>query len=92
MEKMAGPEPHIPTNDDDSNEDDVQVDSDLEDGDRVIARGWPRNHDNLVKHGFRPVWTMSGGYPSTEIPADIEELLDDDGKCSKFDFHILTSV
>lgn len=43
--------------------------SDLEDGDTVIARGWARNMANLKKHGFRPVWTSSNGYPDTDISA-----------------------
>jgi hypothetical protein len=40
-------------------------------GDAVLARGYPRNHHNLVKHGFRPIWTCQEGYPEDEIPADI---------------------
>jgi hypothetical protein len=59
-------------------------DSDYEDGETVLARGWPRNYRNLAKHGFRPVWTTWDGYPG-KIPSDIAEYLDDDGNCSEFD-------
>ncbi|KXG45191.1 uncharacterized protein PGRI_041040 [Penicillium griseofulvum] len=55
-------------------------DSDYDEGDAVLARGWPRNHRNLVKHGFRPVWTSQEGYPEDEIPADIQEWLDENGQ------------
>ncbi|KAJ5336438.1 uncharacterized protein N7506_004460 [Penicillium brevicompactum] len=56
-------------------------DSDLEDGDTVIACGWARNMANLKKHGFRPVWTSSNGYPDADIPSDIMEYLDENGSC-----------
>ncbi|CAI7626819.1 unnamed protein product [Penicillium glandicola] len=56
-------------------------DSDYDDGEAVRARGWPRNHRNLAKHGFRSVWTSQGGYPGDEIPADIGEWLDENGQC-----------
>jgi hypothetical protein len=82
---------HTPTSDDGSDEEEEQFDSDLEDGDIVLSRGWPRNHHNLEKHGFQPVWTGSEGYPGSEIPADIKELLDEDGTCSKSDIHLLSS-
>lgn len=64
-------------------------DSDLEDGDTVIARGWPRNRRNLAKHGFRPVWTAWDGYPGDEIPADIQEWLDENGERSESSFNLL---
>ncbi|KAJ5470583.1 hypothetical protein N7530_007940 [Penicillium desertorum] len=51
-------------------------DSDYDEGDAVLARGWPRNHHNLAKHGFRPVWPSREGYPGDEIPEDIREWLD----------------
>lgn len=89
VETMAEAQPtHTPVSDDSSDEE--QVDSDLEDGDTVLSRGWPRNHHNLEKHGFRPVWTSSDGYPGSEIPADIKEFLDEDGTCSKSDIHLLS--
>ena len=53
-------------------------DSDLEDGDTVLPRGWQRNPKNLVKHGFRPVWTSEAGYPEAIIPSDIMEYLNED--------------
>lgn len=66
-----------------SNEElETSSDSDLDDGDEVIARRYPRNHLNLEKHGFRPVWTHLAGYPG-EIPADIGEYLDENGQCGK---------
>ncbi|KAJ5334781.1 hypothetical protein N7452_007184, partial [Penicillium brevicompactum] len=55
--------------------------SDLEDGDTVIARGWARNMANLKTHGFRPAWTSSNGYPDADIPSDIMEYLDENGLC-----------
>lgn len=58
-------------------------DSDLEDGDTVIACGWARNMANLKKHGFRPVWTSSNGYPDADIPSDIMEYLDENGLCGE---------
>lgn len=57
-------------------------DSDWDYGDEVIARGYPRKHNNLERHGFRPVWTQWEGYPG-EIPADIGEYLDENGKCGE---------
>ncbi|OQD78441.1 hypothetical protein PENDEC_c001G01312 [Penicillium decumbens] len=65
---------------DDEDELNVSSDSDLDDGDEVIARRYPRNHLHLEQHGFRPVWTPWEGYPG-EIPADIREYLDEDGTC-----------
>ncbi|KAJ5955260.1 hypothetical protein N7501_009539, partial [Penicillium viridicatum] len=56
-------------------------DSDYDEGDTVLARGWPRHHHNLAKHGFRPVWTSQNGYPGDEIPEDIQEWLDENGQC-----------
>ncbi|CAI7590803.1 unnamed protein product [Penicillium bialowiezense] len=53
-------------------------DSDPDDGDTVISRGWPRNPANLKRHGLRPVWTSQDGYPDTPIPSDIMEYLDED--------------
>lgn len=64
-------------------ESDESSDSDYEEGDVVLARGWPRHHHNLAKHGFRPVWTSRNGYPGDEIPADIREWLDDNGQRSR---------
>lgn len=58
-------------------------DLDSEDGDAVIARGWPRDHHNLAKKGFRPIWTTRDGYPEKEIPADIREWLDENEERSK---------
>ncbi|CAI7603904.1 unnamed protein product [Penicillium viridicatum] len=55
-------------------------DSDYDEGDAVLARGWPRNHHNLAKHGFRPVWTSQDGYPEDEIPEDIQAWLDENGE------------
>lgn len=63
----------------DGDELDTSTDSDFDEGDEVIARGYPRNHANLEKHGFRPVWTHWAGYPG-EIPDDIREYLDEHGK------------
>lgn len=60
-----------------------EQDSDLEDGDRVLTRGWPRNHRHLERHGFAPVWTHEDGYPQPEIPEGIMRWLDDDGNSSK---------
>lgn len=60
-----------------------EEDWDNEDGNAVIARGWPRNPLSLAKHGLRPVWTSWGGYPEDEIPEDIKEFLDETGNCSK---------
>jgi len=57
----------------------MNSDSDWDDGDEVIARGYPRKYEHLEKHGFRPVWTMWDGYPG-EIPEDIREYLDEDGQ------------
>lgn len=64
----------------DANE--LDSDSDFDDGDNVIARGYPRNLDHLERHGFRPVWTHWAGY-SGEIPDDIGEYLDENGECSE---------
>jgi hypothetical protein len=61
-------------------------DSDYDEGDAVLARGWPRNHHNLAKHGFRPVWPSWEGYPGDEIPEDIREWLDGNAQRSKFSF------
>ncbi|KAJ5661390.1 uncharacterized protein N7477_009006 [Penicillium maclennaniae] len=78
VENMAEVGPvDILTNDGARDEENVQDDSDLEDGDQVMSRGYPRNPDNLVKHGFRPVWTLSRGYLSSDFPADMEEVLND---------------
>ncbi|CAG8136752.1 unnamed protein product, partial [Penicillium nalgiovense] len=55
-------------------------DSDYDEGDAVLARGWPPNNHNLAKHGFRPVWTSWEGYPGDEIPEDIREWLDENGQ------------
>lgn len=66
-----------------SQEADETSDSDYEEGDAVLARGWPRHHHNLAKHGFRPVWTSPNEYPGDEIPADIREWLDDNGQRSR---------
>lgn len=60
-------------------ETEMSSDSDWDDGDEVIARGYPRYHLNLEKHGFRPVWTHWAGYTG-EIPDDIREFLDENGK------------
>lgn len=54
---------------------DQSGDSDLDNGDTVISRGWPRNEANLAKHGLRPVWTSYCGYSDSTIPSDIEEYL-----------------
>ncbi|CAG8092065.1 unnamed protein product [Penicillium salamii] len=74
---MADEEPIRPEEDDSYQ----SGDSDLDDGDTVLTRGWDRNHKNLAKNGFRPVWTSSDGYPETPIPSDIMEYLNDDGTC-----------
>lgn len=42
-----------------------------------------RDEDELEKHGFRKVWTAWGGYPG-DVPGDIEEFLDDDGRRGKY--------
>ncbi|KAI9034820.1 uncharacterized protein KD926_005347 [Aspergillus affinis] len=76
LQNMANAEPtRASARDTPTDEEDEILDPDLEDGDQVIARHWPRNHENHEKHGFRPVYISNRGYPSPDIPADIEELL-----------------
>jgi hypothetical protein len=73
-----------PTHEGHGHEEEETFDSDYDEGDAVLARGYPRNHHNLVKHGFRPIWTYHEGYPEDEIPADIQEWLDENGQRSMF--------
>lgn len=65
-------------------ESDDPYDSDYDEGDTVLACGWPRHHRNLPTHGFRPVWTSQNGYPEDEIPAEIQAWLDENGQRSEF--------
>jgi len=58
-------------------------DSDMEDGDRVLTRGWPRNHRHLERNGFAPMWVYGEGYPHEEIPEEILLWLDEEGNSSK---------
>ncbi|KAJ5271647.1 hypothetical protein N7524_004916 [Penicillium chrysogenum] len=69
-----------PTHEGHGHEEEETFDSDYDEGDAVLARGYPLNHHNLVKHGFRPIWTCQEGYPEDEIPADIQEWLDENGQ------------
>lgn len=39
----------------------------------------PRDERDLEKHGFRPVWTSWDRYPG-EMPDDIKEFLDENGR------------
>ncbi|KAK1144700.1 hypothetical protein N8T08_005004 [Aspergillus melleus] len=61
------------------NDEEEKCDSDLEWGDEVVARGYYRNAANLEEYGFRPVW-WEGEYPYDEIPDDIREYLNEDGR------------
>ncbi|OJJ45692.1 hypothetical protein ASPZODRAFT_17140 [Penicilliopsis zonata CBS 506.65] len=54
--------------------------SDSEDTEVMISRRGVRPVGELQKHGLRPVWTGSRGYPAEVIPDDIAEWLDDQGK------------
>lgn len=60
-----------------------EQDSDLEDGDQVLTRGWPRNYHHLERHGLAPIWTHDEGYPHSEIPEEIMRWLDEGGNSSK---------
>lgn len=81
---LVGTDKEHPRREGQNEERQENFDSDYDEGDAVLARGWPRNHHNLAKHGFRPVWTSQDGYPEDEIPADIQAWLDKNGKRSKF--------
>ena len=71
-------------------EQEEHYDSDCDEGDAVLTRGYPRNHHNLKKHGFRPVWTCDEGYPEDEIPADIKEWLNENGERRQFSFFLFS--